>query len=220
MKKRTNLKIEDLYSNCLLASIANAIYASQFPLLSYEHSWDGINYSVQNSEGIRGTISFLDQYCIAAFRDDKSKRLHKLSKFIPAIKFFKGAPEKVKEAAEKETLQYLLENVDNDSIPLITTSFWCIGNYLYSNDSLKEIKINGMSVLEFQLLESSDSIEKWIEYYEMSKDQINLLKILHNKKILNPNQIIILSNEERKLLGRNISEEAIESFKEIGMIFE
>jgi hypothetical protein len=214
-----NFTIEDLYSNCLLASIAHAIMVSQYPKLSNEHSWDSINYNFQNSDGIRGTITFQEEYCIAAFRDENSLRLDNLSK-NSIKKFFKNAPKKVIELAEEETLQYLLENVNNEIIPLITTCFWCVGNQLFSNDSIEDMISNGMSIIEYQMLEYNESLNKWVEYYEMNEEQITLLNNLHNKKLLSPNQLIFLSNEEKKQIGSFILEETIDSFKEIGIIVD
>lgn len=39
-----------------------------YPDLSSEHSWDGMNYNVQDSSGGRGTITFDGSYCVGAFR--------------------------------------------------------------------------------------------------------------------------------------------------------
>lgn len=217
MKKRIYIKKAELYNSCLLATIAHAIMVSHYPELSNEHSWDGNNYNVQNNNGIRGTITFTDQYCIAAFRDDNSKRLNKST---PAEKFFKGAPNRILEAAIEDTLQYLLENINNETIPLITTSFWCIEDVLYSNDSVEEMKLNGLSILEYQFLNTDESIGKWIKYYDMSEQQVNLLKSIYNKRIINPNIILTISEDEKRQIGTEILEETIESFKEIGIVIE
>ncbi|GGE81171.1 hypothetical protein GCM10007140_33440 [Priestia taiwanensis] len=54
---------------CILRSIAYAIGIAQYP----ESSWDGVNYSMKDSEGAHGTITFHPKYCIATFQDLNSE---------------------------------------------------------------------------------------------------------------------------------------------------
>lgn len=68
-------KPDELKDGCILASLAHAIMVAKYPFLANEHSWDGANYSVQDSEGQRGTITFLNGICVAAFRNDNSERI-------------------------------------------------------------------------------------------------------------------------------------------------
>jgi len=62
---------KSLWEGCILVTIAHAISSACYPEFLYEHSWDGINYSVQDSARARGTITFHEDYCVGAFRDDK-----------------------------------------------------------------------------------------------------------------------------------------------------
>ena len=73
------LEKERLWKGCMLASIAHAIMVAYYPEVSNEHSWDGINYSIQDSAGARGTITFSQDYFVAVFRDDDVERLVKNS---------------------------------------------------------------------------------------------------------------------------------------------
>ena len=41
-------RMEELWQGCILASIAHAIMVAHYPELSNEHSWDGINYNIQD----------------------------------------------------------------------------------------------------------------------------------------------------------------------------
>jgi len=70
------LSKEELWKGCILASLAHAIMVAHHPNLSNEHSWDELNYSVQDSSGGRGTITFSLDYVVAAFRNDNSHRLN------------------------------------------------------------------------------------------------------------------------------------------------
>lgn len=62
----------DIYIGCLIASISHAIMTNVYPELSYEQSWDGANYSIQNSSGMRGTITFENDFCVGAIRNEMS----------------------------------------------------------------------------------------------------------------------------------------------------
>lgn len=64
----------NLWSGCILASIAHAIMVAHYPELSYEHSWDEDNYSIVDDSGGRGTITFKENYFVGAFRNDNFLR--------------------------------------------------------------------------------------------------------------------------------------------------
>ena len=53
----------NLFIGSLIASITHAIMTNVYPDLSYEQSWESNHYSIQNSQGLRGTISFEQEYC-------------------------------------------------------------------------------------------------------------------------------------------------------------
>lgn len=97
----------DLWKGCILSSIAHAIMVAHYPELSYEHSWDRMNYSVIDGTGGRATITFSEKHCVAAFRNDNVTR----SDVTAAIDFFEGAPDEVLELARNEILEYLLEEL-------------------------------------------------------------------------------------------------------------
>ncbi|MEK4700189.1 hypothetical protein MKX47_11380 [Solibacillus sp. FSL R7-0668] len=80
----SQLNKNNLWSGCILASVAHAIMVAHYPELSYEHSWDGDNYSVVDDSGGRGTITFKDNYFVGAFRNDNFPR----TDISTAIDFF------------------------------------------------------------------------------------------------------------------------------------
>ncbi len=219
---KLNWKFNKLWEGCILATIAHAIMVARYPELSNEHSWDGINYSLQDSAGMRGTITFQNEnMCVGAFRNDESTRLQ--GNFKSAEHYFQGAPEEIITIAKAESLQYLLEIVQGNTIPLITTAFWGIGNEIFSTDSINILLENGGVLLERQMMDFNSSVNSWKEYYEMSNAQVDLLKSIYWRKIVNPYQKIILNFEELKIIevfdeeGLNASKE---SFKEIGIGWE
>lgn len=208
---------EEIWQGCVLASIAHAISVAQYPEFSHEHSWDGLNYNVQDSSGARGTITFHPKYLVAAFRDDNSERV---TGNINALEYFKDSPEEVKMLASNETLQYLLEDIDGKSVPVITTAFWGNREASHSQDELDVLIENGGFLLERQTTDIETAINEWQEYHEMSDLSINLLKSIFYRKIENPSKIIILTQNEIQMIESDDEEglnESRLSFEALGI---
>ncbi|ATP40195.1 hypothetical protein CSE16_09140 [Solibacillus sp. R5-41] len=220
MTLNSQLNKNNIWSGCILASVAHAIMVAHYPELSYEHSWDDDNYSIVDDSGGRGTITFKDNYFVGAFRDDNFLRTD-----IPtAIDFFTGAPKDVIELAKNETLEYLLEEDENGTIsPSITTAIWGDNDTITSIDNIVKIVQCGGYLLEKQLMDSDVAIEAWQDYYEMTSEQVELLKSVYVKKINNPNGEITLKKSEIKLIGTESIEglsESETSFEEIRVYWE
>ncbi|MFF2157689.1 hypothetical protein ACFVVQ_20565 [Paenibacillus chitinolyticus] len=213
----SQLNKNNLFSGCILASIAHAIMVAHYPELSYEHSWDGENYSVVDGSGGRGTITFKGNYFVGAFRNDNFTRTD-----IPtALDFFTGAPKDVLELAKNETLEYLLEeDEDGTTSPSITTAFWGDNDTVTSVDNIVRIVQCGGYLLERQIMESDSAIESWRDYYEMTSEQVDLLKSIYGRKVNNPHEKIILSKSEIEIIQTVSPEglsESMTSFEELGI---
>jgi hypothetical protein len=200
-------KLAELKDGCILAGLAHAIMVAKYPFLANEHSWDGANYNVQDSEGQRGTITFFNGIVVAAFRNDNSERIARKEQ---AEQFFQGAPSEVLQVANQETLQFLLDEVDGTIRPFITAAFWGEGQ-LTSNDTVQDMLQNGASLLQRQLLPFEDALEEWKEFYEMNAEQVLLLRNLFDKKKEKGDATFWLSPEEISLIGIENKEGAIES---------
>lgn len=211
---KIQFKIQDLYKGCMLAAIAHAIMTACYPEGANEHSWDEMNYSVQDSAGTRGTITFCDNYCVGAFRDDSIRPIEDIEEY------FKYAPDTLKNLAKEEALQYLLDDVNGKTAPSITTAFWAMNDEFFSIDEFDEFMEKGGFLLENHIMSLDDAIEAWKEYYDMTEEQCNLLKKLYDKKIKYPSQKLVLTKEEMEAINSN-DEEGMEeseiSFNEIGI---
>jgi hypothetical protein len=213
---------KQLWKGCILASIAHAIMVAHYPDLSNEHSWDGINYNVQDNAGSRGTITFHHDNFVAAFRNDNSNR------FIMGSlldEYFIGVKKEIVELANTETLQYLLEKVDGDGqiTPVISTAIWGSGNKLFSGDTFDEMLRCGGFLLKKQVLDLNSAIEAWNKYYDMSKQQLELLKSIYDRKIASYARKIFLDRDEMKMIGTDAPDSLYESkisFEEIDIAFE
>ncbi|MEO3943972.1 hypothetical protein [Gorillibacterium sp. CAU 1737] len=208
---------DNLWSGCMLASIAHAIMVAQYPELDYEHSWDGETYNTMDGSGGRGTITFKGKYVVGAFRNNNLTRTE-----IPsAIDFFKDAPKEVLELAKNETLQYLLvEDEDATATPSITTAFWGDRDAITSVDNIVKLVQCGGYLVERQLMKSDSAIEAWRDYYEMTSEQVDLLKSIYDRKMKNPDESIVLTKREIEIIGAENSDglsECMTSFEEIGV---
>ncbi|MEK4935201.1 MULTISPECIES: hypothetical protein [Bacillus] len=219
-KYNFHISKEQLWKGCILRSIADAIFVAHAPDFSHESSWDGFNYSVQDSQGGRGTITFHPKYTIVCLQDVNSERI---DEWIDAANYFEGAPPEVVDIAKEEALQYLLEEVEGETVLFITTAFWIDDNGAYSIDSFEEMEENGGFLLEIPMLDTKSAIERLEEEYELTEEQINLLQLVYERKIQNPTEEITLSKEEVAMIGTNDSEgleESKESFEEMNITWE
>ncbi len=215
---RLSWEMNQLWEGCMLASIAHAIMVAHYPELSNEHSWDGVNYNVQDNEGGRGTITFNAQYCVGAFRNIHSDRIKTIKN---AKTYFENAPTAVVELAENEALQYLLENIEGKSVPIITTAFWGKEGNCFAIDSMEELYQNGVFLLKRQLMDFTSSVESWVKYYDMSTNQCALLKKVVKEKNKKKSGTIVLSKEDIQQIGvsdLDRLEESRISFEEIGIV--
>lgn len=131
-------------------AVAHAVIVGEYPELNYQHSWDSINYCMNNSQGCRGTITFGKKYIIAVFQDTSVK-----TPYQDAMNFFKDAPEAIVELAKSEAFQYVLGNIDGEIKPYITAAFWGTWNELYrilEDGEMSEIRVS-MGELNIKLEE-------------------------------------------------------------------
>src|SRR4051812_43443274 len=63
-----------LRDGAALRSIVHAVFISRAPDFAHEVSWDGTNYSRQNSAGARGTVTFSSAGVVGAFFDQHSAK--------------------------------------------------------------------------------------------------------------------------------------------------
>ena len=219
---RFDWTVDDLKNGCLLASIAHSIMVAHYPLLTNEHSWNDRNYSVQNSSGIRGTITFFNGSCVAAFRDENSNRIRRMHTSDPKV-YLSNAPMETQNIAENEALLYLLESVDGIRTPVITCAFWGNKDGVFSIDTFDEFMRNGGSIIESHLLDFRSAVSQLTEYYEMSQPQVALLRSIYNKKTERPDMLVHFSRTDIDMIGCNDMEclqVSIASFEQIGVVFD
>lgn len=192
---------KQLYEGCIEAAIAHAVAVGMYPELNYEHSWDGINYCMNDSQGCRATITFHNEYIVAVFQD-----IHKADWNTDALSFFSEAPQKIIQLAKDEALQYVLEDVDGNVKPIITAAFWGTWEQLNSMQSLADIIENGGYIIHSQLLPYHDAIDEWRDYYNLDAEQIALIQKIFDQKMNSNGDPLVLQDDELKLLHGDIEE--------------
>ena len=205
------------FRNSLIASLAHAIMTDKYPDLSYEQSWDGRNFSLQNSNGIRGTITFEKDCCVIAIRNENAKKLLSGRKLQKALK---KSPENVQKIAKEETLQYLLVEGRRGAEPCVSSVFWIdtLGMHLINGIVAKDIKAE-LKLLEGLMLSEENAIEYWKNYYEMDETSLELLMQLYEIKRDNFESEIALTKEQQIVISQDfICEECKESLAELNII--
>ena len=206
----------DIYSGCLIASISHAIMTNIYPELSYEQSWDGANYSIQNSSGMRGTITFENDFCVGAIRNEMSSSFLGGELIQECMKSF---PSNVVCKAYEETLQYLLLEKDGIIAPYVTSVFWADYNTLHYEEKFIDSIKEDFTLSENILLPKKMAIAKWKEYYDMDPKVIELIDVLYHSKMKNFLSPIELNEKQRKLIpGAFINKQCVEALKELNIV--
>ncbi len=198
---KISIQPKQLYEGCIQAAITHAIAVGMYPELNYEHSWDNMNYCMNNAQGCKATITFHKKYVIGVFQDVDKIDCHK-----NALVFFDGAPEEVIKIAENETLQYVLENVNGVEKPVISAAFWGTWDKLYSLQSFDSIVENGGHIIRSQLLPFNEAMEEWRDYYDLDLKQISLIQKLFNATLGSNGEAFFLQDNEIELLYGDIDE--------------
>lgn len=205
----------DIFRGSLIASIMHAIMTNKYPDLSYEQSWDGANYSIQNSSGLRGTITFDHEFCIGAIRNENyafTKSDYDVQQYL------NGFPFNVVQKANEETLQYLLINKNGIIKPCVTSAFWADDDNIHFENIFVDNIERDFLLIEDILLPEKKAIERWRNYYEMDADAIQLFNDIYQFKMMDFGSTLILNEKQKKLIpGGYINSECIESLMELNI---
>ncbi|RHB49312.1 hypothetical protein [Exiguobacterium sp. AM39-5BH] len=206
---------QNIWEGCILASIAHAIFIANAPDFAYEHSWDGDNYSTNDGQGSRGTLTFGQEFYVAGFRNERFALNP-----VEAKQYFIEAPDLVQEMAEQETLQYLLDEVDGEVRPVVTTVLWESDERVFSSHPYDIMMERGADLLEVQASGYESALEYWEEYYELTEEQLALVEKLYLLKLKDPIRRILLTEADiQSINGNDVEgiEESKCSFSEIGI---
>jgi len=208
--------ISKIKENCILDAIVHALQNCIYPYFDYEKSWCDSNFSIINSEGTRATITFKSSYIVIGIRSDGIKNYYGDSDDNPLVKF---APQNVRDIATQQTLQYLLVERNDITIPTISAFLWIYDSKAVSFQSYSELMNSGLETIDYLLFGKDKLMDYWKEYYEINENQINFAFEMYNgytNSITDSFTIRKETIEER--YGHMVTRECIESFSEIGIL--
>lgn len=215
-KLKCNVTKKQLFSSCLLSAIAHAIMTNEYPDLSYEQSWDRDNYSKQFDE-YRMTISFKDDYCVGAIRNNNSTGIYGVG--IRSMLMESQFPPEAVKLLKEEALEYVLDYRNGLATPVISSLFWCNEENLLIISDNQNMLNQDIKALHPHLASTKQQIEYWREYYEMKSNHVMLLTDVHKMKLQRVHSPIHLTEAQKKMLpGGDINEECIESFAELNIV--
>jgi hypothetical protein len=119
-------------------------------------------------------------------------------------------PAEVRSIADRETLQYLLQEYQGQQIPLVTSVFWSDGEQLVAPEEWTVALANGARLVETQLRPPDEAIDAWRAHYTLSDPEVELLRSLFSRRTSEDGSIT-LSHDEQAVLGT----EGLEQSKEI-----
>ncbi len=218
-----------LFPGAIRCSIANTIFSLSHPDFVYSLSWHENNFSNNDFSGTRGTITFLtDGSLVGAFCSDESTENPFVSNRIKDYThepYFQGIPDELYRVANSEALQYLLDDVDGVAIPIITGAFWSDANQvtLQSAKPWPELWAHGASLFRLQLLEENESLDGLQEEYELTNQQVSLVRSLTSARLqakrLPVEATAVQSSQIRRAASDgNALTACLESFQDLGIL--
>lgn len=191
-----------LWRGALLGTIAHALWLVQHPEFAHEQSWDGPNYSVQNSSGSRGTVTFAETTIVGVLFDEESER----NPFRSGAKydrgrFFVDIPPEVFALAEAEALQYVVQEHQGRVMPVITTAFWSTDGTLTAAEPWRNVMEHGGRLLQLQLTNTEQAITAWQGEYTFSMQHVQVLRSLFERRIHTADAVLVEPDEHAILFA-------------------
>ncbi|MBN8674249.1 MAG: hypothetical protein J0L56_08950 [Chitinophagales bacterium] len=164
-----------------------------------EQSWENNNYSISNTGGTFGTISFTDskEFIGVAFSKESSRNPFSISQksdysYKP---FLNEVPDNLYKIATEECLQYMIQGYKGKNLPIITSAFW--GNELntFVNEKWEDALTNGLFIYHNHFLSFEKSLLQWQSYYELSDADIKQIRIIVSKISLTGNKLLSLDGK-------------------------
>lgn len=212
-----NMTPGTVYERCILAALAHAVMNGRYPELAAEQLWEwGLmkNYSFLDMEGIRGAMSFKDDYFVCVLRNESS---FIFGKDRLLREFFGEADEDIRRLAAEQTMMYLFYRLDGKTEPAASAAFYGRGGDIFSVHSEAEIMRISENVIYPFVCSENEALEHWEGYNDMTKDQAELVMEIYRQRIgteghLTPDIPIIKPLTD--WFGEDISE-CIETFNEM-----
>ncbi|HAM63656.1 MAG: hypothetical protein A2Y20_07955 [Firmicutes bacterium GWF2_51_9] len=214
----SSIPVELIWRNCILDTVVHALQNCIYPYFDYEKSWSNSNFSINNSEGVRATITFYNNVVLIGIRDES---LENHFGFSDDNDLVRNAPDMIKRIANDYTLQYLLVDENNKTLPAITAFLWITDAKAVSKQKLSDLLVSGYKSISYIFLSIDELIEYWRERYEFSDKQIDLVFEIYDIFMRKPNLTVSFSSVLiQNKFGYVVTKECKETFSEIGILLE
>lgn len=171
-----------LWPGAVAATVVHAVAIARMPFLAHEQSWHEETYSVQNSEGSRGTVAFgVDPATfVGVFYHCDSTRAREWQhdhSDTQAVRLVADAPEHVGPLVEK-ALQYVLQEADGKTVPVLTAAFWTDPQdpRVCASEAWERVLEHGACLVQRQFLPVADAFDQWVQDYDLGSEQAALAK--------------------------------------------
>ena len=160
------------------------------------HYWDNFNCHFNDLEGNLATISFFEIGVVGVIirkelLQEQSLFLHK--QFLQNL--LNKMPNDLKKLAEKETIQYFIQTIQGEQLPLISDIFWSTDDFLASSIEQSQWNNIWLKLIKNQLLGVDEELLALQKEYNLNENEMKLTSLIINKKINTPNKRIEISIE-------------------------
>lgn len=211
----------------MLGSIAHAIFVARAPFLAHEQSWSGRNYSVQDSQGSRGTIAFGtddDEFVAVFYLHTSPRNPLAYGRAIPPLELpVHDVPGELAPLA-REAMQYVLQDVDGKACPVLTSAFWSNPktDSIASGEPWADALEHGACLVARQMLPADVAMEQWATDFGFSQSQTALTEALFLRRISARQAVELTACECDQIAAIATSEQGLsmcrESLAEAGII--
>lgn len=164
-----------------------------------EQSWEDNNYSISNTGGTFGTISFTGSKELigVAFSKESPRNPFSINQKNDYTykSFLTEVPENLYKIAVKECLQYMIQDYKGENTPIITSIFWGNDLNIFVNEKWEEALKNGLFIYHTHLQPFEKSLLQWQSYYELTDADIKQIKIITRQVILAGSKPLSLNKE-------------------------
>jgi hypothetical protein len=207
------------WPGCLLASIAHAVFAVRAPFLAHEHSWDGKNYSVQDTQGSHGTVAFGDDrsHFVAVMYSLENDRYR--SNVGPDLAeagmqtLLANIPDGLK-GLRDEALRYIMQDVQGVPMPVLTSAFWSDLEtpLVTACEPWRDVVKQGAEIFQKQFSAPSVALALWASDCDFDEKEVALVQALFARRLA-ATGVVRLSYDEIRLMYQRSSNEGLQAPK-------
>ncbi|MGL6074538.1 MAG: hypothetical protein ACRC8S_10300 [Fimbriiglobus sp.] len=203
-----------------MSSIVHATVQPRFDL--YFEGWTGDVYQLNDSSGTSGVVVFLVDGAVGCFYDVHSPHSWEWLR-ENQDSLFVGMPSDLQVIARRIALQYLLQDIDGQAVPVVSAVFWAESGNLSAAVPWSEFLENGGHILRIQLLEPDAALAEWTAGYELTPEEVEFAqRVFEQKQAANSSWIELEESDAEWLQEQAETPEGLtqcrQSFAEIGIL--